>query len=290
VLAQLVAAKAGLYRSPDEGQADLLRRLRIIAKVSFCQRTQAHELSVVLPRKLKFADLVPVVLIPRIVMRRNSLNVANRGRLVSNELFDAVWPSIAVTDDALVQSVGELRRALGADGARFIKTIPRRGYRFEAEIETAPETPDQTPCSPNVSSALAPALAVETNRKTGWRIRSISLFVVVCLAAAGLLWAGLRADTHVLDSPNKSKAGLEAEAQPAIAILPFVSQVQGASQDYFADGCSATIWVRAATIWMRILASRRPHNCCDVIVAQDAVMGFDCRGATFRRWWRLSPG
>jgi adenylate cyclase len=162
---------------------------------------------------------------------------ANRGRLVSkDELFDAVWPNIAVTDDALVQSVGELRRALGPEGARLIKTIPRRGYRFEAEVETAPEIPDQTPPSPVVSSAPAPALAVETNRKTGWRIRWISSIVVVCLAAVGLFWVGLGADWHFLDSPNKSKTGLEAEAQPAIAILPFANQVQGASQDYFADG------------------------------------------------------
>ncbi len=48
--------------------------------------------------------------------------VANQGRLVSkDELFDAVWPNVAVTDDALVQSVGELRRALGPDGAHLRK-------------------------------------------------------------------------------------------------------------------------------------------------------------------------
>lgn len=40
--------------------------------------------------------------------------VENFGRLVSkDELFAAVWPNLAVTDDALVQSVGELRRGLG---------------------------------------------------------------------------------------------------------------------------------------------------------------------------------
>src|SRR6266849_9941393 len=61
--------------------------------------------------------------------------VENSGRLVSkDELFAAVWPNIAVTDDALVQSIGELRRALGDDGPRLIKTIPRRGYRFESDV------------------------------------------------------------------------------------------------------------------------------------------------------------
>ena len=61
--------------------------------------------------------------------------VENSGHLVSkDELFAAVWPNVAVTDDALVQSIGELRRALGDDGPRLIKTVPRRGYRFKSDV------------------------------------------------------------------------------------------------------------------------------------------------------------
>src|SRR5262245_22560964 len=58
---------------------------------------------------------------------------ARSGRLVTKEeLFAAVWPNLAVTDDVLVQRIGELRRALAEDGATIIRTVPRRGYRFEA--------------------------------------------------------------------------------------------------------------------------------------------------------------
>ena len=60
---------------------------------------------------------------------------ASPRRLVpKDELFAAVWPGLTVTDDALVQSIGELRRALGKEGAHLIKTVPRRGYRFEAGV------------------------------------------------------------------------------------------------------------------------------------------------------------
>ena len=59
--------------------------------------------------------------------------VQHPDRLVSKEeLLAAVWPNLVVTDDTLVQSIGELRRALGETGARLIVTVPRRGYRFEA--------------------------------------------------------------------------------------------------------------------------------------------------------------
>ena len=67
--------------------------------------------------------------------------IENCGRLVSkDELFAAVWPGIAVTDDALVQSIGELRRAFGDDGPRVIRTVPRRGYRFESDVSPVAST------------------------------------------------------------------------------------------------------------------------------------------------------
>jgi len=71
-------------------------------------------------------------------LRRKSFQVLaylieRNGRLVSkDELFGALWNDTAVTDDVLVQCVKEVRRALGDDPhrPRFIKTIPRTGYRF----------------------------------------------------------------------------------------------------------------------------------------------------------------
>ena len=53
----------------------------------------------------------------------------HRGRVVTKQaLIDAVWGHTSVTDDSLVQCLIEIRRALGDDGHRLIKTIPRRGY------------------------------------------------------------------------------------------------------------------------------------------------------------------
>lgn len=61
-----------------------------------------------------------------------------RHRLVSKEeLIELVWEGAAVTDDALVQLITELRRTLGDDPRhpRFIKTVPKAGYRFIAPVE-----------------------------------------------------------------------------------------------------------------------------------------------------------
>src|SRR5215470_5173450 len=61
--------------------------------------------------------------------------VENPGRVVTKaELLQAVWPDSFVTDDSLVQCLRDVRRALDDDSQRYIKTVPRRGYIFEAEI------------------------------------------------------------------------------------------------------------------------------------------------------------
>jgi tetratricopeptide (TPR) repeat protein/DNA-binding winged helix-turn-helix (wHTH) protein/TolB-like protein len=64
--------------------------------------------------------------------------IENRDRLVTKaELIDNFWQDTAVTDDALVQKIKEIRKLLGDDPQRprFIKTYPRAGYRFISPVE-----------------------------------------------------------------------------------------------------------------------------------------------------------
>ncbi len=51
------------------------------------------------------------------------------GRLVEkNELLEEVWADCVVTEDSLVQAIGDIRRALGDAGRTALRTLPRRGY------------------------------------------------------------------------------------------------------------------------------------------------------------------
>lgn len=60
-----------------------------------------------------------------------------RDRVVGKEeLLRIVWPDVVVEESNLSQHVFTLRHWLGdtAEGARFIETLPRYGYRFVAEV------------------------------------------------------------------------------------------------------------------------------------------------------------
>jgi DNA-binding winged helix-turn-helix (wHTH) protein/tetratricopeptide (TPR) repeat protein len=86
----------------------------------------------------------PVALSPKIIDLLLYL-VARQSVLVGkDELFAALWPDVAVTDNALTQVVSELRQALGDDPSNptYIQTVARRGYRFIATVEAVLPPPD----------------------------------------------------------------------------------------------------------------------------------------------------
>ncbi|MDZ7784253.1 MAG: winged helix-turn-helix domain-containing protein [Halioglobus sp.] len=88
-----------------------------------------------------------------------ALLIENRERLITtDELIEKVWDGRVVSDAAVASRIKSARRALGDDGRtqRYIRTLPRRGYRFVAEVrpESSPiATPDTAgePVRPSIA-------------------------------------------------------------------------------------------------------------------------------------------
>jgi adenylate cyclase len=182
--------------------------------------------------------------------------VENPSRLVSkDELFATVWPNLAITDDVLVQSIGELRRALGDDGPRLIRTIPRRGYRFEAAVSgfaaVDPSTSDDAldaaaseggalsskPPAPTRAPMIAAVL-------TGRRKQSLAALALLTLFVAGMLSIGLGLEWKLFGSaPSGGQLTRSAElgTKPGIAVLPFLNEGAVSGREYFADGLTEDI-------------------------------------------------
>ena len=76
----------------------------------------------------------PVPLTPKVFEVLRVL-VQNSGRLVEKEeLLKEIWPDSFVEEANLNRSVSVLRKALGEDPSRYIQTVPKRGYRFVAQV------------------------------------------------------------------------------------------------------------------------------------------------------------
>jgi DNA-binding winged helix-turn-helix (wHTH) protein/Tol biopolymer transport system component len=120
------------------------------------------------------------------------LLVQNRERVMEKEeVLRLVWPDAVVEESNLAQNVFTLRRALGdtPEGARFIATVPRRGYRFVADVEE----------TANGAGTLAAPAGVGTRAEDGrarrpprfWRA-AIAAALLVALPLGGYI-AGRRA-------------------------------------------------------------------------------------------------
>ena len=67
--------------------------------------------------------------------------VAGAGRMVDKgDLMQSVWPDTFVEEGGLTRNISLLRKALGdtKEEGGYIETIPKRGYRFVAEVQTDP--------------------------------------------------------------------------------------------------------------------------------------------------------
>lgn len=173
--------------------------------------------------------------------------------MTKNELLDAVWSDVEVTENVLSQCIKEARAALGDDvqNPHFLKTLPRLGYEFIGAVAESGE-----PKTPGVVEEELSAVRVVTTEEddeadnsapTGSRkvkilptpatlldrfIRSPILWVatltlMLTAAALTLDFKGLR---------NKLAGRASSPVIRSLAVLPLENLTGNAQQEYFADG------------------------------------------------------
>src|SRR5712692_8955844 len=110
--------------------------------------------------KILFCENKPVALTPK-VFDTLQVFVEHAGRLLEkDELMQKIWQDRFVEESNLTFNIKMLRRALKDDAhqPRFIETVPRRGYRFIAEVkETFPVIAAETELNRPGSAGILPA-------------------------------------------------------------------------------------------------------------------------------------
>ncbi len=181
--------------------------------------------------------------------------VERHGRLVDKEeLFQTVWPDTIVEESNLSSNIALIRKALGEgeNGQKFIETVPKRGYRFVAEVREAQQPADDLIQEKAQSHAEAtqPDVASAPLKRAGrWAWLAVFLAAAVIVSAA--IW--LMVDRQRAKAPTA----------PA-RIVPFTSFAGSESQPAFSpDGKQiAFVWGGASDdnndIYVKLIGTETP--------------------------------
>jgi TolB-like protein/DNA-binding winged helix-turn-helix (wHTH) protein len=158
------------------------------------------------------------------------------GELVTREeLHQKLWPADTYVDfeHGLNAAVKRLRQALNdsADSPRFVETLPRRGYRFIAPVETvwanenvaeaSGAPPEPQPVGAGDQGDLAGKIAGSEQLRSllSWRGAAFASVLALLLLSIWILRPASRVRTI-----------------RSLAVLPLENLSHDASQDYFSDG------------------------------------------------------
>jgi len=186
-----------------------------------------------IPERLLLANGKPVPLTPK-VFDLLVLLAQHPGELLEKDfLLSTLWPKTFVEEANLSVNISTLRRALeAAGGSHFIETVPKRGYRFVAEVQDVSPAPEVS-SQPKEGTSL-PAGSNSAQRSGPSSLRWMAVFGIFLLGI-GLIYIW-QADRN--RSPEKN---FEAHS---IAVLPFRLLLPSAenSQDaYLGPGMSDAI-------------------------------------------------
>lgn len=175
--------------------------------------------------------------------------IEHRHRFVTkDELIENIWQVSAVTDNALVQCIMDIRKALGdaPRQPRFVKTLPKLGYHFIAEVEErrpkAPEAqPDATTArepkatphlsqsddKPAVSAVSIPGLFASSRP----RLVLASAILILIALVAGFAWKFGRST-----GPQVDVVIPVTEGKRTLAVMYFHNQSGAEDFDWMREG------------------------------------------------------
>jgi DNA-binding winged helix-turn-helix (wHTH) protein/TolB-like protein/Tfp pilus assembly protein PilF len=176
--------------------------------------------------------------------------IENQGRLVEKkELLDAVWKDAFVTENAMTRVIAQLRKALGDDSkeAKYIETVPTRGYRFIAHVEAGDssetgslgvviqEEQDDKKAR-GASKETSAALAPKRRLKASHTVIITGLLFVTALVLSY---------SRIADRSNKPPSIVQIKS---IAVLPFKPLVAESRDEALELGLADSLITKLTTI------------------------------------------
>ncbi|MDH5601022.1 MAG: winged helix-turn-helix domain-containing protein [Gammaproteobacteria bacterium] len=170
--------------------------------------------------------------------------------ITREELEKQVWRGSVVTYEALTVTINKIRAALDDDSRhpRYIETLPKRGYRLIAEVNTS-ETTTPSP--------------VDSGNKKNIKLVLAALIAFVTLLFFTLLYNFITVQTN-------NQLTLPEHHLPSIAVIPFANN-NDPEQDYFAAGITEYLITDLSRLSTLLVTSR------------NSVLGFNSKSADIKQ-------
>src|ERR1041385_1215700 len=178
-----------------------------------------------LQRGSEIVALTPKVLDTLLVL------IENCGHIVEKtQLMEQLWPDSFVEESSLTQNISLLRKALseGDVESNYIETIPKRGYRFVAQVNERHELTNANPLLGledvfEPDKIFAPVLSKSPRERSKHHLSILVLVVGLCGIATFIYWTRHRITSETIGVRS-------------IAVLPFKTIGTNAQNDLLGLG------------------------------------------------------
>lgn len=172
--------------------------------------------------------------------------------ITRDELEQQVWRGTVVTYEALTVTINKIRTALDDDSRqpRYIETLPKRGYRLIASVNTTQLNPLSLSSSANFKTII-------------YTTSTLLAFLAVFGIA---FWFNQSNTGPIIDN----QLILPQQDLPSIAVIPFANNSNDPDQDYFASGITEYLITDLSRMSKLLVTSR------------NSVLGFNSKSADIK--------
>lgn len=183
----------------------------------------------------------------RVIINRRTfqvlyLLVERAGEIVSKqEFFDKVWADTFVEDNVLTVTMTALRKALGdnAKHAKFIENLPRKGYRFIAEVKIIDKSLPTVKTESKITGQVNQNSQIKSNiRDQPMSPSKVRKKVVGIFAGCLLVLLFIVGFTYFKFHPLKVSQNKAIEIE-SIAVMPFENH--NPDTEYLSDGLTQSV-------------------------------------------------
>lgn len=194
-------------------------------------------------------DDIPIPLPPK-AFETLVLLVENSGHLIEkDQLMQTLWPDSFVEEANLTHHIWTLRKALGQseNGQPYIQTVPRRGYRFVADVQKS-IPPVKHSLTHIVSETNQPEEVLAKSFRTAEvKVSPLRSFtgagaILLLVLVTGLLGVGYFMYKRIWSqtAPHPGKI--------VLLVLPFENASGNSEEQYFSDGMTEEMITELANL------------------------------------------